>query len=156
MNLNLTLLFQVLFFAAFVWFSKKYVWTPIIGALNERKTRIADGLVAAEQGQLAEQRGQQQAEKIIAEAKIQAGKIISKAEKHGGELVTTAKTTARHEGERMLNAAQTEITTEVNKAKQVLRAEVGELALAGAEKILQREVDAKTHAELLDSLAARL
>ena len=155
MNINLTLLFQVAFFAVFVWFCKKYVWPPIISALNERKTQIADGLAAAEKGQLAEQEGRAEAEKVIAEAKAQAGEIIGKAEKHGAELVDEAKSNAKVEGERIMTAAQAEIETEINKAKESLRAQVSELAVAGAQQILKKEVDAKAHAELLDDLAAK-
>ena len=156
MNINLTLLFQVLFFAIFVWFSKKFVWAPMIGALNARKANIADGLASADKGRMAEEEGRRQAEVVIAEAKAQAGEIISRAEKRGGELVDEAKENARNEGERMSIAARAEIDTELNKAKETLRTEVGELAVAGARQILNREIDPKTHAELLDGLAAKL
>ncbi len=156
MNLNLTLLFQVLFFIGFVWFSKKFVWTPLMAALHERKTQIADGLAAAEKGQMAEQQGHDQAQRVIAEAKSQANEIIGKAEKRGGELIDEARGNAKQEGERIIAAAQAEIDTEVNKAKESLRGQVGELAVAGARQILKREVDAKAHAELLNQLAAKL
>lgn len=156
MNLNLTLAFQVLFFIVFVWFTKKFVWTPIIGALNERKTQIADGLAAAEKGLQAEEEGRHQADQIIAEAKVQASDIIGKAEKHGVELVDEAKNNAREEGERIMTAAQAEIDTELNKAKESLRGQVSELAVAGAQQILKREVDEKAHSDILDDLAAKL
>ncbi len=156
MNLNLTMAFQVLFFIVFVWFSKKFVWVPIIGALNERKTRIADALVAAEKGQMAEQEGRDQAMKVISEAKTQAGEIIGKAEKHGAKLVEEAKSDAKQEGARIMAATQVEIQTEINKAKESLRSQVSELAVAGAQQILKREIDGKTHARLLDELAAKL
>ncbi len=156
MNLNLTLAFQVLFFIVFVWFSKKFVWVPIIGALNERKTRIADSLAAAEKGQMAEQEGRDQAMKVISEAKIQASEIIGKAEKHGAKLVEEAKSDAKQEGARIMAATQAEIQTEINKAKESLRGQVSELAVAGAQQILKREIDGKTHARLLDELAAKL
>jgi F-type H+-transporting ATPase subunit b len=156
MNLNLTLAFQVLFFIGFVWFSKKFVWTPIIGALHDRKTRIADGLAAAEKGQLAEQEGRNQAEQVIAEAKGQANEIIGKAEKRGAELLDEARDNAKQEGERISAAARAEIETEVNKAKESLRGQVSELAVAGAQQILKKEVDADAHADLLNQLAAKL
>lgn len=156
MNLNLTLAFQVLFFIGFVWFSKRFVWTPIIGALHQRKTEIADGLAAAEKGQLAEQKGRDQAQQVIAQAKEQANEIIGKAEKRGTELVDEARGNAKQEGERITAAAQAEIDTEVNKAKETLRKQVGELAVAGARQILKREVDDKAHSVLLDDLAAKL
>jgi F-type H+-transporting ATPase subunit b len=156
MNLNLTLAFQVLFFIGFVWFSKKFVWTPIIGALHDRKTRIADGLAAAEKGQMAEQEGRNQAEQVIAEAKGQANEIIGKAEKRGAELLDEARDNAKQEGERISAAARAEIETEVNKAKESLRGQVSELAVAGAQQILKKEVDADAHADLLNQLAAKL
>lgn len=156
MNLNLTLAFQVLFFIGFVWFCKKFVWSPIIGALHQRKTQIADGLAAAEKGQMAEQKGHEQAQQVIAEAKNQANEIIGKAEKRGTELVDEARDYAKQEGERITVAARVEIDTELNKAKEILRAQVGELAVAGARQILKREVDDKAHTALLDELAAKL
>ncbi|MYB34744.1 MAG: F0F1 ATP synthase subunit B [Gammaproteobacteria bacterium] len=156
MNLNLTLAFQVLFFIVFVWFSKRFVWTPIIGALNERKTKIADGLAAAEKGQIAEQEGRQKAEAVIDEAKQQASEIINKAEKYGSELVEQAKQNAREEEGKILTAARAEIDTEINRARESLRQQVGELAVAGARQILKKEVDATAHAKLLDDLAAKL
>ena len=156
MNLNLTLAFQVLFFVIFVWFSKRFVWMPIIGALNERKTRIADGLAAAEQGQAAEQEGRKKAEEVIDEAKQQASEIINKAEKYGSELVEQAKQNAREEEGKILTAARAEIDTEINRARESLRQQVGELAVAGARQILRKEVDASAHAQLLDDLAAKL
>ncbi len=156
MNLNLTLAFQALFFIGFVWFCMKLVWPPIMAALNERKTRIADGLAAAEKGQLAEAEGQKQAEQVILEAKTQANDIIGKAEKRGSELVDEARGVARQESERIMNAARAEIDTELNKAKDVLRGQVGQLAVAGAQQILGREVDEKAHADILDDLAAKL
>ena len=156
MNINITLLWQMVFFAIFVWFSKKFVWAPIMAAVNERKTTIADGLAAAEKGQKAEEEGRAQADQVVAEAKTQASEIISKAERHGSELVEEAKAKARAEGERIVGAAQEEIQTELNKAKESLRGQVSELAVEGARQILKREVDAKAHADLLSQLAAKL
>jgi len=156
MNINVTLLWQMVFFVLFVWFSKKFVWAPIINAINERKTTIADGLAAAEKGQKAEEEGMKQADQFVAEAKTQASEIISKAEKAGAELVEEAKAKAQTEGDRIVNAARDEITTELNKAKESLRGQVGELAVDGARQILKREVDASAHADLLNQLAAKL
>ena len=156
MNINVTLLWQVFFFAIFVWFTNKYVWSFLIKAINERKTTIADGLAAAEKGQKAEEEGLKQAEQLVVEAKAQASEIISKAEKHGQELVEEAKTKARSEGERIVASAQDDIQTELNKARESLRGQVGELAVEGARKILGREIDSKSHADLLSQLAAKL
>lgn len=156
MNINVTLLWQMVFFIIFVWFTKKFVWSFIIDAINERKTTIADGLAAAEKGQKAEEEGLKKAEQFVAEAKSQASEIISKAEKHGSELVEESRAKARAEGERIVSAAQEEIQTELNKAREALRAQVGELAVDGARQILRREVDASAHADLLNQLAAKL
>ncbi len=156
MNINLTLLGQLITFIVFVWFCKKYVWTPIINALAERRTTIADGLAAADKGQAAQAEGEKAAVILVDEAKGQAAEILNKAEKRGSEIVTEAKSEAGTEGDRILVAARAEIDTEVSKAKESLRAQVSELAVAGAQQILKREIDAKAHADLLDDLAAKL
>lgn len=156
MNINLTLLFQVLFFIVFVWFSKRFVWTPLIGALNQRKTTIADGLAAAEKGRAAESQGRQRADEAVAEAKAQAKEIIARAEKRGAELVDEAKESARAEGQRIVTAARAEVDTELNRAKESLRGKVGELAVAGARQILGREIDASAHDNMLKDLAGKL
>ena len=156
MNINLTLLFQVLFFIVFVWFSKRFVWTPLIGALNQRKTTIADGLAAAEKGRAAESQGKQRADETVAEAKAQAKEIIARAEKRGAELVDEAKESARAEGQRIVTAARAEVDTELNRAKESLRGKVGELAVAGARQILGREIDADAHDGMLKDLAGKL
>jgi len=156
MNINLTLLFQVLFFAVFVWFSKRFVWTPLIGALNERKTSIADGLAAAEKGRAAETEGRRLADEAVTDARAQAKEIIARAEKRGAEVVAEAKESARAEGLRIVAAAQADIDTELNRAKESLRGQVGQLAIAGAQQILAREVDAAAHEAMLGELARKL
>ncbi len=156
MNINLTLIGQMIVFVIFVWFTKKYVWTPIINALAERRAKIADGLAAAEKGQQAQALGEEQAQQVIAEAKTQAAEILSKAEKRGGEIVDEAKDGAKAEGERILAAARGEIDKELNMAKEQLRGQVAALSVEGASKILAREVDASVHADMLDDLAAKL
>jgi F-type H+-transporting ATPase subunit b len=156
MNINLTLIGQLITFIVFVWFCKQYVWTPIINALAERRTTIADGLAAADKGQAAQAEGEIQAGKLVEAAKGQASEILGKAEKRGSEIVSEAKVEAGAEGDRIILSARAEIDTEVSKAKEGLRTQVSELAVAGAQQILKREVDAKAHAEMLDDLAARL
>jgi F-type H+-transporting ATPase subunit b len=156
MNINFTLIGQLITFIVFVWFCKQYVWTPIINALAERRTTIADGLAAADKGQAAQAEGEIQAGKLVEEAKGQAAEILGKAEKRGSDIVSEAKTEAGDEGDRILVAARAEIDTEVSKAKEGLRAQVSELAIAGAQQILKREVDEKAHADLLNDLAAKL
>lgn len=156
MNINFTLIGQLITFIVFVWFCKQYVWTPIINALAERRTTIADGLAAADKGQAAQAEGEIQAGILVEEAKGQAAEILGKAEKRGSDIVSEAKVEAGDEGDRILVAARAEIDTEVSKAKEGLRAQVSELAIAGAQQILKREVDEKAHADFLNDLAAKL
>ncbi len=156
MNINLTLLFQMAFFIVFVWFTKKYVWSFIIAALDERQTKIADGLAAAEKGVKAEEVGHQKAEQLVVQAKSQANEIIARAEKRGNEIVEEAKDGARTEGGRIVDAARSEIDKEINQARDELRQQVASLAMAGAQKILAKEIDAGAHSNMLDDLAAKL
>lgn len=156
MNINMTLFGQLISFALFVWFAMKFVWPPLVAALEERKSKIADGLAAAERGAHEKELAEQRATEKLQEAKQQAAEIISKAEKRGSEIVDEAKADAVEEGERILIAAKAEIEQESNKAKEVLRTRVGELALAGAEKILRKEIDADTHRDIVEALAGEI
>lgn len=156
MNINLTLIGQTITFIIFVWFCMKFIWPPIMNALNERRKTIADGLAAAAEGQRERERGHQEADQLIEQAKAQAQEIIAKAEKRGAEVVTEAKLEARSEGEKIIATARGEIEMEANKAKEQLRTQVAHLAVAGAEQILSKEVDAKAHEKMLTDLAANL
>ena len=156
MNINLTLIGQTIAFAVFVWFCMKFVWPPIISALNERKTRIADGLAAADEGQREKARAEEHAAEVLEEAKGQAQEIIRRAERREAEMVEEAKTTARDEGDRIITAARGEIDKEVNQAREALRAQLATLAVAGAGQILSREVDEKAHSQLIDELTQEL
>ncbi len=156
MNINLTLIGQSITFAVFVWFCMKFIWPPIMGALEARKKEIADGLAAAERGHHAKERAEKRALEHIEEAKYQASDIISLAQKRASEMVEEAKGDARTEAERLVANANAEIEQETNRAREQLRQEVVALAIAGAEKIIKREVDKKTHAATLDELAAQL
>jgi len=156
MNFNATLIGQMVAFAIFVWFCMKYVWPPLVNALNERKARIADGLAAAERGKHEQELAQERARELLHEAKQQAQEIIGRAEKRAAEIVDEAKDAARAEGERLLAAARAEIDQEVNRVKEDLRKQVVSIAVAGAEKVLEREVDESTHGELLNKLAAQI
>lgn len=156
MNINLTLIGQLLAFVVFVWFTKKFVWTPIIAALNERKAKIADGLAAAERGQHEQELAKERAVEELKKAKAQAAEIINQANKRANEIVDEAKENARSEGERILAAAQADIEQETNRARETLRGKVAELAVAGAEKILRREINADAHSEVLDTVAKQL
>ena len=153
MNINLTLIGQLLAFAVFVWFTMKFVWTPIMGALETRKKEIADGLAAAERGQHEQELAKERAKDVLHDAKSQAAEIVAQAQKRAAEIVDEAKGNARTEGERLLTAAQAEIEQETNKAREQLRGKVGELALVGAEKILRKEINADAHKDIVEALA---
>ena len=156
MNINLTLIGQLLSFVVFVWFTKKYVWTPIMAALDARKGTIADGLAAAERGQHEQELAKQRSAEALREAKAQAAEIVGMAQKRASEIVDEAKGDARQEGERIIAAARAEIEQESNRAREALREKVAELAVAGAEKILRREVNAEAHREILDGVARQI
>jgi F-type H+-transporting ATPase subunit b len=156
MNINATLLGQAISFFVFVWFCMKIVWPPIIAALEERKKKIVDGLAAAERGKHEQELAEQRAAELIAEAKQQAAGIITQAQKRANEIVDESKNTARTEGERILAAANAEIDQEVNRAKEHLRGQVVSIAVAGAGKVLKREIDAKAHDDLLQDLVSQI
>lgn len=156
MNINMTLIGQTLTFAVFIWFCYAYVWPPLVKAMEERKKKIADGLAASERGKHEQELAEERAKTILKEAKEQAGEIISRADKRAAEIVDEAKTDAKSEGERLLTAARAEIDQELNRVKEDLRGQVVSIAIAGAGKVLEREVNESTHAELLDKLAAEI
>jgi len=156
MNINATLIGQAIAFFLFVVFCMKYVWPPIIHALEERKKKIADGLAAGEHGKREQALAEERAKELLREAKEQAGEIITRADKRAAEIVDEAKDDARVEGQRLLTAARAEIEQEVNRVKEGLRGQVVSIAMAGAGKVLEREVDEATHAELLNKLAAEI
>jgi F-type H+-transporting ATPase subunit b len=156
MNINLTLFGQMIAFAVFVWFTMKFVWPPIVKAIEERKVKIADGLAAAERGKHEQQLAQQRATERLQEAKQQAAEIVARAEKRAAEIVEDSKDTARAEGERLLEAARAEIEQETNKAREQLRQNVAQLAVAGAERILRREINAEAHKDIVADLAQRI
>jgi F-type H+-transporting ATPase subunit b len=156
MNINLTLVAQAVVFAAFIWFTVKFVWPHMLRAIETRQKVIADGLAAAEQGKRSLESSTRQAQDAINEARSRAADILAQAEKRGAQLVDEARTAAKEEGNREKLAAKAEIAQEVSRAREQLRDQVASLAVAGAEKILRREVDAKAHAHLLDSIRKQL
>lgn len=156
MNFNATLIGQTITFIVFVWFCMKFVWPPIMHALEERTKKIADGLAAAEHGKHEQELAEERAKELLREAKEQAGEIITRADKRAAEIVEEAKDDARAEGERLKEAAHAEIDQEVNRVKEDLRGQVVSIALAGAGKVLEREVDESTHGEMLNKLAAEI
>ena len=156
MNINLTLIAQALSFAVFILFTVKFVWPPLMKAIEERQKQIADGLAAGEQGkQQLEASGRLAAEEVT-KARSRAAEIVVQAEKRGQQMIEEAKNAAKAEGDRMLAGAKSEIQQEVSGAKEALREQVAALVVSGAEKILQREIDAQAHAELLDQLKREL
>ena len=156
MNINLTLIGQSITFALFVWFCMKFIWPPVMGALEARRKEIADGLAAAERGQHEQELAEKRAAEHIREAKGQASEIVAQAQKRASEIVEEAKDDARTEADRIVTGANAEIEQEINRAREHLRQEVVGLAIAGAEKVLKREVDKEAHAGTLDELAAQL
>jgi F-type H+-transporting ATPase subunit b len=134
----------------------KYVWTPIMGALETRKKEIADGLAAAERGQHEQELAKERAKDVLQDAKSQAAEIVAQAQKRAAEIVDESKGTARIEGERILSSAKAEIEQETNRAREQLRTRVGELAVAGAEKILRKEINAAAHKDIVEALAKEI
>jgi F-type H+-transporting ATPase subunit b len=156
MNINATLIGQAISFIFFVWFCMKFVWPPIMAALEERKLKIAEGLAAAERGIHEQELAEQRAKEVISEAKQEAAGILAQAQKRASEIVEEAKETARSEGARIVAAANAEIEQEVNRAKEHLRGQVVSIAVAGAGKVLGREIDDKAHDSLLKDLVAQI
>jgi F-type H+-transporting ATPase subunit b len=156
MNINLTLFAQAVTFAAFIWFTVKFIWPFMLRAIETRQKTIADGLAAAEQGRRSLELSTRQADEEIKHARERAAEIISQAEKRVAQMIDEAKTSAKEEGGREKAAAKAEIEQEVTRAREQLRDRVASLAVAGAEKILRREVDARAHGELLDSIKRQL
>jgi len=156
MNINATLIGQSIAFFLFVLFVMKYVWPPLIAALDERKNIIADGLAAAEKGQHEQELAEKAAEKHIKEAKGQAAEIVTQAQKRATEIVEEAKDDAKEEASRIVTAANAEIEQEVNRAKEHLRQQVVGITIAGAEKVLKREIDESAHSDIVDDLIAQI
>ena len=156
MSITFTLIAQTLAFILFIAFTVKFVWPPLLRAIEARQKQIADGLAAGEQGRKSLEISTRQAEEAIAEARARAAEIVSQAEKRAAQLVEEAKGAAKEEGTREKAAAKAEIGQEVQRARELLREQVAALAVAGAEKILRREVDARAHAELLEGIKKQL
>jgi F-type H+-transporting ATPase subunit b len=156
MNLNFSLIAEAITFAAFIWFTVKFVWPPMLRAIEARQKTIADGLAAAEQGRRSLEISTRQADDEIRRARERASDVISQADKRVAQMIEEARNAAKEEGNREKAAAKAEIEQELSRAREQLRDHVAALAVAGAEKILRREVDAKAHADLLDSIKRQL
>jgi len=156
MNINITLVTQMIAFAVFVYFCMKLVWPPIVKALDERTSKIAEGLAAAERGQQEQELGQQRALELMKEAKTNASDIVGQAQKRYNDILDEAKRDAQAEAERIKTAAHAEIEQETNRAREELRERMATLAVAAAEKILQKEIDAGAHKAIVDSFAQQI
>jgi F-type H+-transporting ATPase subunit b len=155
-NINLTLIGQSITFLAFVWFCWKFVWPALMDVMQEREQKIATGLQEAERAGKDLELAQRKAAEQLKEAKAQAAEILDGANKRANQIVEEAKQAARAEGDRLKAAAQAEIAQEVNRAKEQLRSRVAALSVAGAEKILSVNIDAKVHDDMIEKLAAEL
>jgi len=156
MDINFTLVMQALAFGAFIWFTAKFIWPPLMGAIDNRQKQIADGLAAGEAGKQSLANAERRIADMLSEAKSRSSEIISQGEKLKTETVEAAKHDAKAEAERILVAAKAEIEQELARARESLRNQVSDLAVAGAAQILKREVDAKAHADLLAAIRQQL
>ena len=156
MDINMTLIGQSIAMIVFVWFCMKFIWPPILNALEERQQQIEEGLAAADKGQEKLVEAQSQADEIVNEARQQATGILDQAHARANEIVADGKDDGVKERERQLTAAKAEIEQEANKAREELRGQVSAIAIASAEKILNREIDGKAHEDILGKLAQEL
>lgn len=156
MNFNLTMIGQMISFAVFIYLTMRYVWPPIVAAMDERQKTIAEGLSAADRAERDLELAQEKAKQNLREAKEQAAEIIDQAKKRSDQMIDEAKGQARVEGERIIAAAKAEVEQEVNRAKEQLRSQVAQLSIIGAEKILEAQVDQNAHSDMLNKLAAEL
>ena len=156
MDINFTLVMQAVAFAAFIWFTSKFVWPHLMTAIDTRQRQIAEGLAAGEEGRNSLASAEKRIADMMAEAKTRSSEIIAQGEKLKSETIDAAKVGAKTEADRILAAAKAEIDQEIVRAKEMLRNQVADLAVAGASKILKREVDPKAHADLLASIRQQL
>lgn len=156
MDINMTLLGQTIAMIVFVWFCMKFIWPPILNAIEERQKEIEEGLAAADKGQEALVKAAAEADEIVAEARKQATGILDQAHARANEIVADGKADGTKERERQLAAAKAEIEQEASRAREELRGQVSAIAIASAEKILNREIDDKAHDDILGKLAQEL
>jgi F-type H+-transporting ATPase subunit b len=156
MNINFTLIAQAITFAIFIWFTVKFVWPPLLNAIETRQKEIADGLAAANEGKMSLEVASKKNAEALEQTKQKSSEILGQAEKRASQIIDDAKVVANTEAERIKSSAQSEIEQEINRAKEDLRGQISNLAIAGAEKILEKEIDQKTHADMLTKLAKDL
>jgi len=155
-NINLTLIVQMLVFILLIWFTMKFVWPMILGPMEERSQKIAAGLAAAEKGKADLALANERAEAVLREARERAGQIIDQAQHRANDMVEEAKGAATAEGARLMAAAQEQIDLAAARARESLRRDVAQIAVSAAAKILEREIDPRTHSDLIDKLAAQI
>ena len=156
MNINASLFVQMVVFLLGAWVTMKYIWPPLIRAIEERQKKIDEGLSAADKGEAALAEAQKEGQAIKAEARARATTIVSDGEKRAQSIVDEAKAQAQVEADRIIESAKAEADVQVQRARDQLRDQVADLAVQGAEQILAREVDKTVHAQLLDQLKAKL
>jgi F-type H+-transporting ATPase subunit b len=156
MNLTVTMIAQAITFFVFILFCAKFIWPPLMRAIETRQKTIAEGLAAGERGRQDLDQASKQTAQMLAQARQQAQDIVGQADRRAAQIVEEAKAVARTEGQRLVAGAKAEIQQEVSRAKETLRTQVAMLAVAGAEQILRREVDAKAHADLLRGVQSQL
>ena len=156
MNINATLIGEAIWFGVFIWITMKYVWPPLAKAMADRQKLIADGLAAGERGKHELELAGKRSADALRDAKAKAAEIIAAAEKRGAQMVEEAQVTAKTEADKVVASAKAEIAQQVEQARAELRGRVADLAVAGAERILKREVDARAHAEMLVALKQEL
>jgi F-type H+-transporting ATPase subunit b len=156
MSINLTLIIQMVVFAILIWFTMRFVWPIILGAMEERSRKIATGLAAAEKGQAELTQAKTNADAIIREARERAQQIVDQAQHRANDLIEQAKGTATAEGVRLVQAAHAQIVLETTRARESLRKDVARLAVSTASKLLEREIDARAHADLINKLATQI
>jgi F-type H+-transporting ATPase subunit b len=156
MNINLTLIVQMLVFIVLVWFTMKFVWPMILGPMEERSKKIAQGLAAADRGEQALAHAREQAEAIVREARERATQIIDQAQHRANELVEEAKGLATSDAQRIKAQAEEQVVLESSRAREALRREVAQIAVQAASKLLEREIDPRSHADLINKLATQI
>ena len=156
MNINLTLIIQMIVFLLLVFFTMSFIWPHLMHAVAERQKKIAQGLAAADRGEQELQQARQGAEAILREARERAGQIIDQAQHRANDIMEQARTSASQEGQRLVASAQQQIGLEASRARESLRREVGGIVVAAASKLLEREIDPSAHQDLIDKLAAQI
>jgi len=155
-NINLTLIIQMIVFVLLVLFTMSFIWPPLMRAVEDRQKKIAQGLAAADRGEQELQQARQSAEAILREARERAGQIIDQAQHRANDIMDQARASASQEGQRLVASAQQQIGLETSRARESLRREIGEIAVAAASKLLEREIDPRAHQDLISKLAAQI